>query len=148
MTTPAMLVLASGSLITTTSQRLSGSMDRQRDAAKQLRDYQLHPPAPPAPAEHAHLTSQLSWAARLLQQAMTVLHLAVGLFIASICAIGLFESARLSGTGLIAWLSVLRSGLLFAAGVLLIRESHLALAIVQEESAFLTQSKQSAGASQ
>ena len=141
MTTPAMLVLASGSLITTTSQRLSGSLDRQRAAAKQLRDYQRQPPTPPAPAEHTHLTTQLGWAARraqLLQQAMTVLHVAVGLFIASICTIGLCESIHLSGTWLIALLSVLGSGLLLVAGVLLIRESRLALAIVAEESTYLT----------
>ncbi|MEJ7658482.1 MAG: hypothetical protein WKG07_02065 [Hymenobacter sp.] len=64
MTTPAILVLANGSLITITSQRLSGSLDQQRNAARQLRDYRRQPPTPPNPAEHAHLSAQLSYAAR------------------------------------------------------------------------------------
>lgn len=151
MTTPAVLVLASGSLITTASQRLSGSMDQQRDAAKQLRDYQRQPPTTPNPAEHTHLTVQLSFAARrarLLQQAMTILHVTLGFFIASICAIGLFEFTHLSGAWVVALLSVLGSLLMFVASVLLIRESRLALNIVREESTFLTQPKQSAGATQ
>ena len=151
MTTPSVLVLASGTLISTTSQRLSGSMDRQRDAAKQLRDYQQQPPATPNPAELTHLTTQLSFAARrarLLQQAMTVFHIAVGFFIASICAIGLFEFTHLAGNWVITLLSVLGALLMFAASVLLIRESQLALAIVKEESTYLTQPKQSAGAMQ
>ena len=144
MTTPAVLVLASGSLILTTSQRLSGSMDRQRDAARQLRDYQRQPPATPEPGEHEHLTAQLDFAARrarLLQQAMTVLHVAVGCFVASICAIGLFEFTHSSGAWVVALCSVLGCLLLLAASVLLIRESRLALAIVAEESTYLTQAR-------
>ena len=72
---------------------------------------------------------------------MTVLHVTLGFFIGSICAIGLLEFTHLSGAWLIALLSVLGSLLMFAASVLLIRESQLALAIVKEESTFLTQRK-------
>lgn len=142
MTTPAILVLASGSLIATTSQRLGGSMDRQRDAAKQLRDFHGQAAAAADPAEQTHLTAQLSFAARrarLLQQAMTALHITIGFFVASICAIGLFEFTHTAGSWLITLLSMLGALLLFLACVLLIRESRLALAIVAEESDYLSQ---------
>ncbi|WP_210518379.1 DUF2721 domain-containing protein [Hymenobacter terricola] len=140
MFTPAVLVSACGSLILTTSQRLSRSIERQRDVAKQLRHQQRHAAAPD-PAEHTHLRLQLSFAARrarLLQQSMTILHLTLAVFIASICTIGIFELVNSSATWIIAVLSVLGSGLLLYASVLLIRESRLALSDVAEETTYLT----------
>lgn len=139
MFTPAVLVSACASLILTTSQRLSRSVERQRDVAKQLRHHRHEPE--PNPAEHTYLTVQLSFAARrarLLQLVMTVLHITLGVFIASICAIGLFELTNSSATWVIALLSVLGSSLLFYASVLLIKESRLAVSDVAEESAYLT----------
>ncbi len=140
MFAPAVLVSACGSLILTTSQRLSRSVERQRDVAKQLRHHRRHGPAPD-PAEHAYLALQLSFAARrarLLQQAMTVLHLTLGVFIASIVSIGVFELTHSSATWVVGLLSVLGASLLLWASLLLIRESRLALADVAEETAYLT----------
>lgn len=137
MFTPAVLVSACGSLILTTSQRLSRSIDRQREVAQQLRHHTRHAPDL---AEQAHLKLQLSFAARrarLLQQAMTVLHLTLGVFIASILSIGVFELTHSAATGLISALSVLGAGLLLYASLLLIRESRLAVADVAEETAYL-----------
>lgn len=137
MFTPAVLVSACGSLILTTSQRLSRSLDRQREVAGLLR-----PPvgAPPAAALRAHLLAQLRFAARrarLLQQVMTLLHLALGLFVASVFTIGVFELVQGSAAWVIAVLSVLGASLLLAASLLLIRESRLAVADVREETQFL-----------
>ncbi len=145
MFTPAVLVSACGSLILTTSQRLSRSIDRQREVAKQLRHNQQRTAAPnqpdPDPAEHTYLTMQLSFAARrarLLQDVMTTLHLTLGIFIASIFSIGVFELINSSATWIVAALSVLGASLLLYASILLIKESRLAVADVAEETAYLT----------
>lgn len=143
MFTPAVLVSACGSLILTTSQRLSRSLDRQREVAQQLRqNRQQAATSTPDPAEHAHLVQQLGFAARraqLLQQAMTSLHLTLSIFIGSIFSIGIFELFNNSAAWIIALLSVLGALLLLYASVLLIRESSLARSDVAEETAYLTQ---------
>lgn len=143
MFTPAILVSACGSLILTTSQRLSRSLDRQREVAQLLRQNQQQATtATPDPAEHGHLTQQLQFAirrARLLQQAMTSLHLTLSIFIGSIFTIGVFELLDSSKAWIIAALSVLGAMLLLYASVLLIRESNLAHSDVAEETAYLTQ---------
>jgi threonine/homoserine/homoserine lactone efflux protein len=111
--------------------------------AKQLRRHRKHQAAPD-PAEHTHLTIQLSFAARrahLLQQAMTALHITLGIFIASIFSIGLFELVNSSAAWIIAVLSVLGATLLLYASLLLIRESRLAVADVAEETAYLTRAE-------
>ncbi|GAB3582362.1 DUF2721 domain-containing protein [Hymenobacter daeguensis] len=143
MFAPAVLVSACGSLILTTSQRLSRSLDRQRAVAHSLRHHKRHAPAP-SPGEQAHLKLQLSFAARrarLLQQAMTVLHLTLGVFIASILSIGVFELTHSAATWLVSALSVLGTGLLLYASLLLIRESRLAVADVAEETAYLLEAE-------
>ena len=145
MFTPAVLVSACGSLILTTSQRLSRSLDRQREVAGLLRQNRRQTASPtkpdPDPAEHTYLTMQLSFAARrarLLQQTMTSLHLTLGIFVGSIFTIGIFELFNSSAAWIIALLSVLGALLLLYASVLLIRESSLARRDVQEETAYLT----------
>lgn len=145
MFTPAVLVSACGSLILTTSQRLSRSIDRQREVAGLLRQNHQQTASPttpdPDPAEHTYLTMQLSFAARrarLLQEVMTTLHLTLGVFIASIFSIGVFELINSTATWLVAALSVLGALLLLYASILLIKESRLAVADVAEETAYLT----------
>lgn len=116
-------------------------MDQQRNAAKQLRDYKRQPFAPPNPAGHTHLSTQLSYAARrarLLQQALTVFQVALGLFIACICSIGVFEFLHLSEAWFIALLSIVGALLLFVASVLMVREARLSLTSVAEETTYLT----------
>lgn len=143
MFSPAILVSACGSLILTTSQRLSRSLDRQREVAQQLRQNQQQAAtSTPDPAEHGHLTQQLLFAirrARLLQQAMTSLHFTLSIFIGSILSIGIFELIDSSAAWIIALLSVLGAITLLYASVLLIKESRLAHADVAEETAYLTQ---------
>ena len=141
MFTPAVLVSACTSLILTTSQRLSRSLDRQREVAGLLRQNPPLPAGTPPDAERTHLRLQLAFAARRarqLQRAMSVLHVTLGVFIASICTIGLFELTNSSATWVIAVLSVLGATLLLVASVLLIQESRLAVSDVAEETAYLT----------
>ncbi len=143
MFTPAILVSACGSLILTTSQRLSRSLDRQREVAQLLRQNQQQATtSTPDPAEHGHLTQQLLFAirrARILQKAMTSLHLTLSIFIGSILSIGIFELIDSAAAWIIALLSVLGATTLLYASVLLIRESRLARSDVAEETAYLTQ---------
>lgn len=141
MFAPAVLVSACASLILTTSQRLSRSLDRQREVAGQLRQNPPPPAGTPPDIDRTHLRLQLAFAARRahqLQRAMSVLHVTLGVFIASICTIGLFELTSSSATWVIAVLSVLGAALLLVASVLLIQESRLAVADVAEETAYLT----------
>ena len=142
MFTPAILVSACGSLILTTSQRLSRSLDRQREVAQLLRQNQQQAAtSTPDPAEHGHLTQQLLFAirrARLLQRAMTSLHLTLSIFIGSILSIGIFELIDSSRAWIIAALSVAGALILLYASFLLIRESGLAHSDVAEETAYLT----------
>ena len=136
MFTPAVLVSACGSLILTTSQRLSRSLDRQREVAGRLRQQ----PQPPDAAEKTHLLQQLRFAARraqLLQQVMTMLHLALTLFVGTVFTIGIFELTNSSAAWIVALLSVLGASLLLYASVVLIQESRLAVADVQEETRYL-----------
>jgi len=143
MFTPAILVSACGSLILTTSQRLSRSLDRQREVAQLLRQNQQQATtATPDPAERGHLTQQLLFAirrARLLQRAMTSFHLALSIFIGSILAIGVFELTNISRAWIIAALSVAGALILLYSSVLLMQESSLAHDDVAEETAYLTQ---------
>lgn len=143
MFTPAILVSACGSLILTTSQRLSRSLDRQREVAQRLRQNQQQAAtSTPDPAERGHLTQQLLFAirrARLLQKAMTSLHLTLSIFISSILAIGVFELTNISRTWIIAALSVAGAVMLLYGSMLLIQESNLAHSDVAEETAYLTQ---------
>ncbi|GAB3638416.1 hypothetical protein GCM10027422_40060 [Hymenobacter arcticus] len=143
MFSPAILVSACGSLILTTSQRLSRSLDRQREVAQLLRQNQQQAAtSTPDPAEHGHLTQQLLFAirrARLLQRAMTSLHFTLSIFIGSILSIGIFELIDSSAAWIIALLSVLGAITLLYGSVLLIKESALARSDVAEETAYLTQ---------
>jgi hypothetical protein len=143
MFTPAILVSACGSLIMTTSQRLSRSLDRQREVAQRLRqNRQQAATSTPDPAELGHLTQQLLFAirrARMLQNAMASLHLTLSIFIGSILSIGIFELIDSAAAWIIALLSVIGAITLLYSSVLLIRESRLARSDVDEETAYLTQ---------
>ena len=143
MFTPAILVSSCGSLILTTSQRLSRSLDRQREVAQRLRQNQQQATtSTPDPAEHGHLTQQLLFAirrARILQKAMTSLHLTLSIFIGSILSIGIFELIDSAAAWIIALLSVFGAIMLLYSSVLLIKESSLARSDVAEETAYLTQ---------
>jgi len=144
MVTPAVLISACGSLILTTSMRLSRSIERVRDVAKRLNEhYQRHTDAPQqASPEREHLTRQLHFAgrsAKLLQDAMTGLYLTLMTFVATIIAIGLFKSLDLALNWVPMLMALLGTGLLLYTSVLLIRESRLAWGEVHREMDYLTQ---------
>lgn len=142
MVTPAVMISACGSLILTTSMRLSRSIERVRDVAKRLDEHHRRPTdAPPASPEHEHLTRQLDSAgrsAKLLQDAMTGLYLTVIVFVTTIVAIGLFQSLGVTLNWVPMTLALLGTGLLLYTSALLIRESRLAWGEVHREMDYLT----------
>jgi hypothetical protein len=148
MITPAVLISASGTLILSTSTRLIRIVDRVRELSGRMRrlardDVQTEF----LEEERAMLYDQLdklTSRSRLLQRALTVFYLAVGVFVASSVAIGGvgFFSARGLMTGARgAWIPVILgligASFLFYGSMLLIFEARLALRATHAEMDFI-----------
>lgn len=145
MITPAVLILACGSLILTTSQRLSRVIERERKLAKDFLEHaqaraETQAASPLLEEERALLYQQLSRTTkrtRLLQQAMTFLYLAVSSFVGVVVVIGLAEITGLEYAWVPILLGIIGAGLLFYASLLLIIESRIALIAVNQEMDFV-----------
>jgi hypothetical protein len=134
MITPAILILACGSLILATSARMGRVIDRVREIA---REFELVASLPEARPEQKKLLfkllSRTTTRARLIQRALTWLYLALSFFIGTSVAIGVIAALRLPH----AWIP-LTSGfigalLLLSASFLLIAESRIGLGSVYAE---------------
>lgn len=138
MITPAVLILATGSLLMTTSQRLNRSIDRARKLSAAIEEIALDL----ARAERREvLFGQLLAAthrSRLLQRGMTCLYIAQGLFVATSMVLGLLEFTQLSIPWASGSLGIAGTLLLLAASGILIRESRVALGAVEKEMTMLT----------
>ncbi len=138
MITPTVLILATGSLLLTTSQRLSRSIDRARKlfaAIEQL------PQGSAFTEREAIYRDQLALAAyrsRILQRAMVCLYVALGLFVATSLSIGLIELTHFAAAWIPVTLGLTGALLLLCASALLITESRVALRAVVAEMATLT----------
>jgi hypothetical protein len=141
MITPAVLVLASGSLIMTTSQRLGRVIERTRkvgDRFKELAKSELD--AEKLRDERAVLFTQLRMAtrrAKLLQRAMVCLYSAVCVFVTTSVAIGLVDLTDFSLPWIPLVLGFAGAGALLYASILLIMESRVALQAVDYEMDFV-----------
>jgi len=135
MITPAVLILASSSLLITTSSRSIRCIDRVRERTSELEE--LGTGTDEATEIHRqHLYQQLeinTRRARLLQRAMSRLYLGISFFIATSVSIGLVSLLRVD----IGWVPLLLgfvgAGLLFSASVYLIFESRLAMTTTYAE---------------
>jgi hypothetical protein len=137
MITPAVLILACGSLIMTTSSRLIRAIDRIREMAHEI---EQSADAGDTGDKRRFLFSQLERSttrARMLQRALTRLYVAVGLFIATSVAIGMISLAHLSFTWIPLVLGLAGAGFLFSASLLLIIESRIALSVTIADMDFL-----------
>jgi hypothetical protein len=140
MITPAVLITACGSLILTTSQRLSRVIDRARKLMVQI---EAMPPPDTAGGhgdEQAMLDAQIAWAtqrARILQQALASLYITLSVFVGTILVIGLVATLQQRVPWLPVVLGFLGAMLLLHASVLLLRESRLAVRAVNAEMAFV-----------
>ncbi|HEX2092041.1 MAG TPA: DUF2721 domain-containing protein [Longimicrobiaceae bacterium] len=141
MITPAVLISACGSLIIATSSRLGRVIDRTRSIAEEFVEVAHDEGDRELVEEHRTLLfDQLARAtrrSRLLQRAMTALYLALSVFVATSVAIGV---VGVTGQQY-AWIPILLglggAGLLFYASLVLILESRITLAAVDDEMDFV-----------
>ena len=141
MITPAVLILATGSLIMTTSNRLTRVIDRVREMAAEIETVVDNPPP------HAHEKRRLLFAqlerstrrARLLQKAMQRLYIGLAMFVATSVAIGVVAMVRVDVGWIPLILGFIGAGLLFSASLLLIFESRIALTATWAEMDYIAQ---------
>lgn len=137
MITPVVLILASGSLILTTSQRLSRVIERTR----KLTDWIKELANTDAKQSSVHdeviiLFQQLSKNARrakLLQRAMACLYITLSIFVATSISIGIVDISKAQYTWIPVALGIIGALLLFYASILLIKESKIAISAVDQE---------------
>ncbi len=135
MITPAVLILASSSLLITTSSRSIRCVDRVRERAEELEALGKGTDEG-TERRRQHLYKQLeinTRRARLLQKAMSRLYFGISFFIATSVAIGVVSLLHVD----IGWVPMVfgfvGAFLLFSASVYLIFESRLALTTTFEE---------------
>lgn len=141
MITPAVLILASGSLIMTTSSRLIRCVDRVREIAAELEALVASAQAVARPGRQELLYRQLKLntrRSRVLQSAMVFLYSGISFFIATSVSIGLVALLRIDVGWLPLVLGFIAAGFIFVASVVLIFESHLALMTTYAEMDYIT----------
>ena len=140
MVTPAVLILASSSLILATSNRLTRAVDRTRTLSEKITDEAKDEERTLLPEERTLLLDQLGRTARrakLLTRALTRLYMALAIFIATSVAIGVVAVTRVAYAWIALGLGFIGALLLFWSSVLLIMESRVALASVYDEMEFV-----------
>ena len=137
MITPAVLILASGSLILTTSSRLIRAIDRVREILPMMEAL-----APDAEAKRNMLIEHLSKTtrrARILQHALSQLYAAIGMFVSTSVSIGVIAMLSLKLAWLPLTLGLFGALLLFSASMMLIFESRIAIRATYAEMDYITQ---------
>lgn len=147
MITPAVLILACGSLITTTSQRLARVIDRVRKMSGEFMQMERsHDQQSAAEAKRRTLYSLLKRCAirsKLLTRAMTMLYFALGLFIATSLAIGIIAVSHARYTWIPTALGMIGAVMLFISSAILIVESRMAYRSIVFEIDFVIESTKS-----
>ena len=141
MITPAVLLLATGSLVMTTSNRSIRCVDRVRERAAELEALDEKPQDEHTDVKRQHLYKQLeinTRRARLLQKALSRLYLGVGFFVATSVSIGLVALLHVNVGFVPLVLGFIGAFLLFSASVYLILESRLALTTTYSEMDYIT----------
>ncbi|MBB4636446.1 DUF2721 domain-containing protein [Longimicrobium terrae] len=141
MVTPAVLILASSSLVLATSNRLTRAVDRTRSITESLVDLADADEDRTMLGEERelllHLLERTARRTKLLTRALTRLYMALAIFIATSTTLGVVAAL---GTGY-AWIALVLgmtgAALLFWASLLLILESRLSLRSVYEEMEFV-----------
>lgn len=136
MITPVVLIMASSSLILSTSQRLSRSIERSRKVSSIISDIIRENSSTPRLADVPVLIQQLelsSRRARLLQRAMTSLYITLFFFVASCISIALVYFLSDGYSWFPIALDLIGVGFLCYASVLLVDESRIALSAVDAE---------------
>lgn len=137
MITPVVLILASGQLILTTSQRLSRVVERTRKLLDWIKELvKTNAAESSLESEVAVLFEQLhknTRRAKLLTRSMSILYITLSIFVATSISLGLVDISKANYTWIPVTLGIIGAGLLFYASVLLIKESRIALSAVNAE---------------
>lgn len=140
MITPAVLISASGTLVLSTSNRLSRVVDRVRTMVKDAATLQRTEDAAEAAGQREYLVRQvrtLTARVTFLRTALSVLYAAIGLFIATSIAVGIVSALGVEAGWLPVTLALVGAGALLYASALLVREARLAVISTLEETAAL-----------
>jgi len=149
MITPAVIISACASLISSTSSQANRVVDRLLAWSDEFAALAAESPMTDATDERRAMVfdqlNQLTSRARLLQRSVATFHLTLGLFVGTSVAVGLDGLAWLVGLDwqrlavLPVGLSLLGAGSLLYGCVLLVREEHLAVKATNAEMDFLWQ---------
>lgn len=140
MITPVVLILAAGQLILTTSQRLARSVERARKLSEQFEELVLKKDQQDTAEKRVliyRLLIRATSRSRKLQQVMSLLYIALSVFVATSLAIGLLEVFGVLAIWVPVALGLGGAGLLFYATVLLIAETRIALGAIDIEMDYL-----------
>jgi hypothetical protein len=147
MITPAVLILASGSLIMTTSQRLSRVIERVRKISQEFMQIEKsHDRESANEAKRRILYSLLKKSAKrskLLTRAMTFLYISLGLFVATSLTIGIVGVTHLRYTWIPTAIGMIGAVTLFISSAILIVESRLTYNVIADEVDFVIESSKS-----
>ena len=138
MITPAVLILACGSLVMTTSSRLIRCVDRVRAFTSEIDALdQAQSTDQPRYDMLIYQLERTATRARLLQRALSRLYAGIGTFVATSVAIGVFALLEIHQAWIPLLLGFIGAGLLFSASIMLIMESRIALALTYAEMDFV-----------
>lgn len=138
MITPAVLISASGTLVLSTSNRLSRVVDRVRTLALEAETLDLDDPAKESRGELiASQLERLSIRVVLLRNSMTALYTAIGLLVGTSIAVGLAAVLSWEHAWVPILLGLLGSVALLYGSLLLVREARLAVGSTLQELDFV-----------
>jgi hypothetical protein len=135
MITPAVLILATGQLILTTSQRLARAMDRARKISEKIEELDQNNIS--INKKKKVLFYQLLYGSarrsRRLQQALSILYIALSIFVSTSITIGLLEVFGFLQVWIPVVIGLIGISFLFYATILLIAETRIAYWAVDKE---------------
>jgi hypothetical protein len=145
MITPAVLILASGSLILTTSNRLSRVIDRVRKISPEFMQLaKLSTPADKSTTMENdsrtilyRLLMKSVRRSRMLTRALTIFYLSLGIFVATSLSIGIIALTHVRFAWVATVLGMIGAVLLFIGSAILIVESRLTFSAISDEMDFV-----------
>jgi hypothetical protein len=147
MITPAVLILASGSLIMTTSQRLSRVIERVRKISQEFMQIEKSSDKESDNERKRRILYTLlkksARRSKLLTRAMTILYVSLGLFVSTSLAIGIVAVTHWRFTWIPTVLGLIGALFLFFSAAVLIVESRVTYSAIVDEVDYVIESSKS-----
>src|SRR5512140_3838665 len=140
MITPAVLISASGTLVLSTSNRLSRVVDRVRVLSAEAERARSTQRTTIRPRRAALIASQLNQLAKRvvrLRSAMTTLYTAIGLLVATSIGVSVVVLLAFENSLVAIVPGIAGAGALFYGSILLVREARLAVVSTLEEMTYV-----------